>query len=136
LRIGEIRELRWREDIDLVEGYLAVNRQAGNGFIGTPKGRTRRMVPMTSTLVAALLALPVDDGVRDLRGRAVREGYVLHNHDKGQRNDAGELIAEHTALRDAQTSHATYRLCERAGLPSHGWTCCGTRSVRTRRVSA
>lgn len=44
LRIGEIRELRWREDIDLAEGYLTVNRQAGNGFIGTPEGRTCAVV--------------------------------------------------------------------------------------------
>ena len=121
LRIGEIRELRWREDIDLAEGYLTVNRQAGNGFIGTPKGRTRRMVPMTSTLVAALLALPVDGGVRDLKGRVVREGYVLHNQDKGELDKHGVEIKENTPLRDAQTSHATYRVCDHAGLPNRGW---------------
>ena len=121
LRIGEIRELRWREDVDLAGGYLTVNRQAGNGFIGTPKGRTRRTVPMTRTLVAALEALPVDRGVSDLKGRPVREGYVLNNQDKGQRDKHGTRIEAHTALRDAQTSHATYRLCERAGLPSRGW---------------
>jgi len=121
LRIGEIRELRWREDIDLAEGYLTVNRQAGNGYIGTPKGRTRRTVPMTSTLVEALLALPVDDGVRDLKGRVVREGYVLNNQDKGEYDKDGKRIEAHTALRDAQTSHATYRVCDHASLPNRGW---------------
>ncbi len=121
LRIGEIRELRWREDIDLIDGYLTVNRQAGNGFIGTPKGRTRRTVPMTGTLVEALLALPVDEGVRDLKGRVVREGYVLNNQDKGEHDKAGTRMTEHSALRDAQTSHATYRVCDQAGLPNRGW---------------
>ena len=121
LRIGEIRELRWREDIDLIDGYLTVNRQAGNGFIGTPKGRTRRTVPMTGTLVEALLALPVDEGVRDLKGRVVREGYVLNNQDKGEHDKDGTRMTEHSALRDAQTSHATYRVCDHAGLPNRGW---------------
>jgi integrase len=121
LRVGEIRALRWREDIDFVNGYLTVNRQAGNGITGTPKGRTRRSVPMTSTLVAALLALPVDDGVRDLKGQPVREGFVLHNEDKGEYDSHGELNKEHTPFRDAQTSHATYRFCDRAGLPARGW---------------
>ncbi len=121
LRIGEIRELKWREDVDLLGGYLTVNRQAGNGFIGTPKGRTRRSVPMTTTLIEALIALPTDEGVRDLKGQPVREGYVLNNQDKGQRNAEGKRIEAHTAFRDAQTSHATYRVCEAAELPRRGW---------------
>ncbi|MBS1124693.1 MAG: int, partial [Deltaproteobacteria bacterium] len=121
LRIGEIRELKWREDIDLAEGYLTVNRQSGNGYIGTPKGRTRRSVPMTSRLVEALMALPVDEGVRDLKGRVVREGYVLHNQDKGDLDENGVLIKANRPLRDAQTSHATYRVCEHAELPRRGW---------------
>jgi integrase len=49
LRIGEIRALRWREDVDLVGGTITVNRQMGKGVAGTPKGRTRRIVPMTET---------------------------------------------------------------------------------------
>ena len=121
LRIGEIRELRWREDVDLAEGYLTVNRQAGNGFIGTPKGRTRRTVPMTSTLVEALLALPIDEGVRDLKGRVLREGYVLNNQDAGELDKDGKPNEAHTAFRDAQTSHATYRVCDLASLPNRGW---------------
>lgn len=121
LRIGEIRELRWREDVDLLEGYLTVNRQAGNGFVGTPKGRTSRMVPMTRTLIAALKALPTDGCVLDLKGQPVREGYVLNNQDKGEYNRRGELMKEHSPLRDAQTSHAVYRVCDRAELPARSW---------------
>lgn len=117
LRIGEIRELKW-EDVDLINGYLHVRRQAGNGHIGTPKGRTSRIVPMTSRLIAALEALPVDAGVCDLKGRPVREGYVLHNQDK---HDPENTTGQNTPLRDAQTSHATYRICARAGLPGNGW---------------
>jgi integrase len=110
LRIGEIRALRWREDVDLVGGRLTVNQQLGNGrndmtggnaavmqFTTTPKGRTRRTLPMTPTLVAALKALDV-----------VREGYVVRNMDG-------------TAMSDAQTSHETYRICRKAGLPERGW---------------
>jgi integrase len=118
LRIGEVRALKWREDVDLESGFLTVSRQAGNGHEGTPKGRTRRTVPMTSTLVAALEALPVDEDVRDLRGRPVREGYVLHNGDK---DDPENETEKNTPMRDAQTSHAIYRICGNAELDDHGW---------------
>lgn len=62
-----------------------MNRQARKGAIGTPKGRTRRSVAMTTTLIEALKAIPpkvVNDGDRpvvDLHGNAVRDGYVLWN---------------------------------------------------------
>lgn len=118
LRIGEIRALKWREDVDLPNRYLTISRQAGNGFEGTPKGRTRRTVPMTSTLVAALEALPVDKDARDLKGRPVRDGYVLHNEDKG---DPENETGKNTPLHDAQTSHAVYRFCDRAELEDRGW---------------
>jgi hypothetical protein len=92
--VGEAScEPRCREDIDLVEGYLTVNRQEGN--TSGPQGGTRRMVPMTKTLVDALLALPVDDGVRDLKVRVVREGYVLNNQDKGQLDKNGGRNSNH-----------------------------------------
>ena len=52
---------------------------------------------MTSVLEGALRSLSV-----------VRDGYVVRNLDG-------------TPLRDAQTSHATYRICRRAGLPERGW---------------
>ena len=51
------------------------------------------------------------------RFQVVREGYVLHNEDGHRPENKGE----HTPLRDAQTSHATYRVCEGAGLPKRGW---------------
>jgi integrase len=97
LRVGEIRALRWREDVDLVAGTITINQQSWKGHEGTPKGRTRRTVPMTETLLAALKALSV-----------VRTGYVVRNLDG-------------KPMRDAQTSHATYRICRRAGLPERGW---------------
>jgi len=97
LRVGEVRALRWREDVDLVSGHVTVNQQSWKGQVGTPKGRTRRTIPMTDTLLAALKALEV-----------VRTGNVIRNPDG-------------TPIRDAQTSHATYRICVRAGLPKKGW---------------
>jgi len=97
LRVGEVRALRWREDVDLIAGTVTVNQQSWKGQEGTPKGRTRRTIPMTDTLVAALKALEV-----------VRTGYVVRNLDG-------------TAMRDAQTSHVSYRICRRAGLPERGW---------------
>src|SRR5262249_11715998 len=39
---------------------------------------------------------------------AIRRGYVVPNKDG-------------TPLRDAQTSHATYRICRRAKLEERGW---------------
>lgn len=110
LRIGEIRALRWREDVDMIARTVSVNQQMGNGridlgggnaavkqFTTTPKGRTRRTIPMTGTLFAALKSLDV-----------VREGYVVRNTDG-------------TAMSDAKTSHETYRICRKAGLPERGW---------------
>ncbi len=38
----------------------------------------------------------------------VRTGHIVRN-------------ADGTPMRDAQTSHATYRVCRRAGLPERGW---------------
>ncbi len=97
LRIGEVRALRWIEDVDLVAGTITVHEQTRKGITGTPKGGTRRKVPMTGTLLAALKRLDV-----------VRTGYVARNLDGGP-------------LRDGQTTHAIYRICRRAGLPERGW---------------
>ena len=110
LRIGEIRALRWREDVDMVGRTITVNQQLGNGrddmsggnaavkqFTTTPKGRTRRTIPMTSTLYEALQALDV-----------VREGYVVRNLDG-------------SPMSGARTSHETYRICRKAKLPERGW---------------
>ena len=94
---SEVHALRWREDVDLVSGHVTVNQQSWKGQVGTPKGRTRCTIPMTDTLLAAIKALEV-----------VRTGNVIRNPDG-------------TPIRDAQTSHATYRICVRAGLPKQGW---------------
>ncbi len=97
LRIGEVKALRWREDLDLVAGTLTVNQQTRNGVTGTPKGRTRRTVPMTATLLAAVKALS-----------QIRTGLVVRNLDG-------------TAKTDGQADAATIRICRRAGLPVRGW---------------
>jgi integrase len=97
LRIGEVRALDWRRDVDLVAGTITVNQQTRHGKTTTPKGRTRRTVPMTATLLGALKAL-----------EAVRTGYVVRNLDG-------------SAMTDNQTSYACYRLCRDAGLPERGW---------------
>ena len=54
LRIGEVKGLRWREDVDLIAGTMTIKRQIQEGREGTPKGRTRRVVPVTGTLDEAL----------------------------------------------------------------------------------
>jgi integrase len=97
LRIGEVRALRWREDVDLVAGTLTVNQQTRHGVTGTPKGGRRRKVPMTATLLSALKALDV-----------VRTGFVVRNRDGSQKTDG-------------ETTHAIRRICRRAGLPESGW---------------
>ena len=96
LRRGEILALRW-EDIDLVAGRLTVCRQLREGYEGTPKGGRRRVVPLTSGVLAVLKALP-----------QVRRGRVIYTPD-------GEPVAE------AALNHGIYRVCRRAGLSERGW---------------
>ncbi len=97
LRIGEVRALDWRRDIDLVAGTLTVNAQTRRGKTGTPKGRTRRAIPMTPTLLAALKGL-----------HQIRTGFVVRNSDG-------------SPMTDDQTKYHCYRLCRVAGLPERGW---------------
>jgi integrase len=97
LRIGEIRALDWKRDVDLVAGTLTVNRQTRRGQMTTPKGRTRRTVPMTETLLAALKALDT-----------IRTGFVIRTLD-----GAG--------MTDNETKYHCYRICRAAGLPERGW---------------
>ncbi len=97
LRSGEIKALRWREDVDLIAGTITVNQQTCYGVTTTPKGRTRRTIPMTKTLEAALRRLSV-----------VREGFVVRNFDGSAKTD-GEATA------------AILRICRRAGLPVRRW---------------
>jgi integrase len=97
LRIGEVKALRWREDVDLVAKTITVNQQTCKGDTGTPKGRTRRMVPMTTTLFEALKRMSV-----------IREGLVVRNLDGA-------------AKTDTQAVRAIERICRRAGLPVRLW---------------
>jgi integrase len=97
LRSGEVKALRWREDVDLIAKTVTVNQQTCHGETTTPKGRTRRTIPMTSTLERALKRLDV-----------VRDGLVVRSFDG-------------SAKRDGQTCHAIERICRRAGLPVRYW---------------
>lgn len=91
LRVGEVRELQW-SDVDMKAKTITVARQRRHGVAGTPKGRTRRTIPMTTTLYSALRLLST-----------IRVGYVV-------RNDDG------TPKTDGQTSKAIYRIHRRAGV--------------------
>ena len=93
LRVGEVKALRWREDVDMIARTLTVNQQTCNGVTTTPKGRTRRTVPMTSRLYDALR-----------RMATIREGFVVRNLDGSQKTDG-------------EASWAIERLCRKAGLP-------------------
>src|SRR6185503_10294466 len=76
LRVGEVKALRWREDVDLVAKTITVNQQTCYGETTTPKGRTRRTIPMTSTLYEALK-----------RMSTVRDGFVVRNRDGSPKAD-------------------------------------------------
>jgi integrase len=97
LRVGEVKALRWREDVDMIARTITVNQQTCEGVTTTPKGGTRRTIPMTSTLYEALKCLPM-----------VRDGLVLRN-------------ADGSAKPDGETDHAIARICRRAGLPVRYW---------------
>ena len=97
LRIGEVRALRWQEDVDLVAATLTIQRQRRHDEEGTPKGRTKRVVPMTAPLHAALKKMST-----------VRVGYVIRNLDG-------------TPKSDQAPRSAMERICKRAGLPPDGW---------------
>jgi integrase len=98
LRVGEVKALRWREDVDMTARTITVNQQMRRGIVGTPKGRTRRTIPMTETLHYALKRLS-----------AVREGYVI-------RNLVGQ--AKHD---ENQIKNLAYAVCRKAGLLERGW---------------
>jgi integrase len=97
LRVGEIRALDWKRDVDLVAGTITVNRQTRRGEMTTPKGRTRRTIPMTDTLLAALKALDT-----------IRTGFVIRNLDG-------------SGMTDNETKYHCYRICRVAGLEERGW---------------
>ena len=97
LRVGETKALRWREDVDLIARTVTVNQQTCKGETGTPKGRTRRTVPMTATLYEALKRMAV-----------IREGLVVRNVDGSPKTDT-------------QAIRAIERICRRAGLSVRLW---------------
>jgi len=76
---------------------ITVRQQTCNGVTTTPKGRTRRTIPMTGTLYQALKSMSV-----------LREGFVVRNHDGSQKADG-------------EASWAIDRICRKAGLPLHYW---------------
>lgn len=99
LRIGEVKALAWG-DVDLIAETITVSRQIRRGVIGTPKGRTRRTVPMTRALQAALVAIRPQ--------KVERSAFVLRNKDGG-------------AKTDRQVRRALDKIYQRAALPEDGW---------------
>jgi integrase len=97
LRVGEVKALRWREDVDMIARTITVRQQTCNGVTTTPKGRTRRTVPMTTTVYDALKRMSV-----------VREGFVVRNLDGSQKTDG-------------EANWWMARICRLAGLPVHYW---------------
>jgi integrase len=98
LRVGEVKGIRWREDVDMVARTITINQQIRRGIVGTPKGRTRRTVPMTETLYEALKGLVV-----------VRTGLVVRDLGGHAKNDENQI------------KNLMYRICRLAGLPERGW---------------
>jgi integrase len=92
-----VKALRWREDVDFIARTITVKQQTCYGITTTPKGRTRRTIPMTTTLEQALRRLEV-----------VREGFVVRNLDGSQKTDG-------------QANAVILRICRRAGLPLKRW---------------
>jgi integrase len=76
---------------------ITVKQQTYNGVTTTPKGRTRRTVPMTSALYEALK-----------RMSTIREGFVVRNLDGSQKTDG-------------EANWWLARICRRAGLPVRYW---------------
>jgi integrase len=81
----------------MIAKTITINQQTRNAETTTPKGRTRRTVPMTSTLHEALKRMSV-----------IREGFVIRNFDG-------------SAMTDGQADAAIHRVCRLAGLPVHAW---------------
>jgi integrase len=97
LRVGEVRALDWKRDVDLVGRTITVNKQIGLGQTTTPKGPTRRTVPMTDTLYEVLKAPDT-----------IRTGFVIRTLDG-------------SGMTDNETKCHCYRICRAAGLPERGW---------------
>jgi integrase len=87
LRSGEVKALRWREDVDLTAKTITVNQQTCYGETTTPKGRTRRTIPMTSTLETSVAK--VRGRARGLRGPQPR--WQRQDRRPGERGDPPDL---------------------------------------------
>ena len=105
LRVGEVKALRWREDVDMIAKTITVNQQTRNRETTTPKGRTRRTIPMTATLHEALKRMSV-----------IREGLVVRNLDGTAKTDdqADKAIAPDLPARRAYR----FACCTRCVTPS------------------
>jgi integrase len=117
LRAGEIRALEWETGIDLVGKTITVMQQSWHGIVGTPKGRTRRVVPMTERVYEALKGLEVlrrgpvvrnmgpVDGHPDLDGAAMTDGQMDRRIDiiyrRAKLAEAGWHRLRHTYATDA-----------------------------------
>ncbi len=77
----------------MIARTITVNRQTCNGDTTTPRGRTRRVVPMTSALYDVL------------RRMETIEGYVARNLDG-------------TPKPDGETDHVIARICRAPGCRS------------------
>ena len=97
LRVGEIRALDWRRDVDMVARTITVNRQTRRGEMTTPKAVRGARSRLTDTLYEALKALDT-----------TRTGFVIRNLDG-------------SGMTDNETKYHCYRICRAAGLPERGW---------------
>lgn len=86
-----------RRAVNLVAKTITVSQQTCYGETTTPKGRTRRTIPMTDALHKALKAW-----------ETVRKGFVVRNLDGSQKSDG-------------QANAVILRICRRAGLPEKRW---------------
>ena len=77
LRIGELLALRW-QDVDLVNGFLAVNQSVYEGHFDEPKSkRSKRRVPLGPDSVEILRSIPRKDADPSALIFAARKGAPL-----------------------------------------------------------
>lgn len=95
LRVGEVKAMKW-DRIDFRARTITVAEQIRHGVTGTPKGGTRRTVPMTEALYGAL------------HTHRAKSGYVVRDSDIGP-------------VSDNSAEWAITAICGRAGLPTRKW---------------
>lgn len=87
LRVGEVKALRWREDVDLIARTLTVRQQTCNGVTTTPKGRTPADRPHDDDALRRAQAHVGRAGV--LRGPQRR--WLAEERRRGQLVDGADL---------------------------------------------